>query len=127
MTIGDFLRKDRESKCLTQEEYSKLIGISRSTLASLETNSRLPSKSNSRKLVSYFKKPLSELIGDEKISKLSNLETTNLLIDSLIDKGQIISENIDDKVKSLIWESLTLEIQLKLKLKNSKNKRDLKL
>nr|DAN99203.1 MAG TPA: Protein of unknown function (DUF3489) [Caudoviricetes sp.] len=33
MTLGFFLKKDREDKCLTQEEYSKAIGISRSTLA----------------------------------------------------------------------------------------------
>lgn len=122
MTIGDFLKKDRETKCLTQEEYSKLIGISRSTLASLETGNRLPSKVNARKLVDYFQKPLSELIGEEKICKLSNLETTNLLIDSLIDKGQITSENLDDKIKSLIWESLSLEIQLKLKIAKTKKR-----
>ena len=119
MTLGSFLKTDRENKCLTQEEYSNAIGISRSTLASLETGNRMPSKSNAKKLVDYFKKPLSELIGEEKISRLSSLETTNLLIDSLIDKGQITNENIDDKVKSLIWESLTLEIQLKLKIKNN--------
>lgn len=119
MTLANFLKSDRESKCLTQEEYSKVIGISRSTLASLETGNRMPSKSNAKKLVKYFQKPLSELIGEEKFSNLSNLETTNLLIDSLIDKGQIINENIDDKIKSLIWESLNLEIQLKLKIKNN--------
>lgn len=120
MTLGDFLKTDRENKCLTQEQYSNIIGISRSTLASLETGDRMPSKANAKKLVEYFKKPISELIGEEKVSQLSNLETTNLLIDSLIDKEQITSENIDDKVKSLIWESLSLEIQLKLKLKNKK-------
>ena len=27
-------------------------------------------------------------------------------------------KDIDDKIKSLIWESLNLEIQLKLKIKN---------
>lgn len=120
MTLGDFLKTDRENKCLTQEQYSNIIGISRSTLASLETGDRMPSKANAKKLVEYFKKPISELIGEEKVSQLSNLETTNLLIDSLIDKEQITSENIDDKVKSLIWESLSLEIQLKLKVKNKK-------
>lgn len=116
MELGKFLKSDRESKCMTQEEYSNAIGISRSTLASLETG-RTPSKANSKKLVAYFNKPLDELIGGEKITKLSNLETTNLLINSLIDQGLIKNENIDPKVKSLIWESLSLEIQLKLNLK----------
>lgn len=125
MTLGFFLKKDREDKCLTQEEYSKAIGISRSTLASLETGSRMPSKSNAKKLVEYFQKPLSELIGEEKISKLSSLETTNLLIDSLINNEQITNENIDDKIKSLIWESLNLEIQLKLKIKNQNKQKEI--
>lgn len=116
MTLAKFLKNDRKSKCLTQEEYSKLIGITRSTLASLETGTRMPSRANAKKLVTYFKRPLSELIGEEKISSLSNLETTNLLIDSFISKGQITNEKIDDKIKNLIWESLLLEIQLKLNL-----------
>lgn len=120
MSLAKFLKTDRESKCLTQEEYSKLVGISRSTLASLETGSRMPSKANSKKLVEYFKKPLAELIGEETVLTLSNLQTTNLLIDSLIEQGQIRDENIDEKIKSLIWESLSLEIQLKLQLKNKK-------
>lgn len=51
MTLGSFLKTDRENKCLTQEEYSNAIGISRSTLASLETGNRMPSKSNAKKLV----------------------------------------------------------------------------
>ena len=120
MSLAKFLKTDRESKCMTQEEYSKAVGISRSTLASLETGTRMPSKANSKKLVEYFRKPLADLIGEETISKLSTLETTNLLIDSLIEKGQIKDENIDDKIKSLIWESLSLEIQLKLQMKKSK-------
>lgn len=120
MSLAKFLKTDRESKCMTQEEYSKAIGISRSTLASLETGTRMPSKANSKKLVEYFRKPLADLVGEETISKLSTLETTNLLIDSLIEKSQIKDENIDDKIKSLIWESLSLEIQLKLQIKKSK-------
>lgn len=120
MELSEFLKKDRESKCLTQAQYSKEIGISRSTLASLETDNRAPSKANAKKLVEYFKKPLDELLGKEKINRLATLETTNLLIDSLIDKGQITDEEINDKVKTLIWESLSLEISLKLKLKEEK-------
>ena len=99
MELSEFLKKDRESKFMTQEQYSKEIGISRSTLASLETDNRTPSKANAKKLVEYFKKPLDELLGTEKINRMSTLETTNLLIDSLIANGQITNENIDNKVK----------------------------
>lgn len=122
MELSEFLKKDRESKFMTQEQYSKEIGISRSTLASLETDNRTPSKANAKKLVEYFKKPLDELLGTEKINRLATLETTNLLIDSLIANAQITNENIDNKVKTLIWESLSLEISLKLKIKEQKEK-----
>ena len=114
MELSEFLKRDRESKFMTQEQYSKEIGISRSTLASLETDNRTPSKANAKKLVEYFKKPLDELLGTEKINRLATLETTNLLIDSLIANDQITNENIDNKVKTLIWESLSLEILIKL-------------
>lgn len=122
MELSEFLKRDRESKFMTQEQYSKEIGISRSTLASLETDNRTPSKANAKKLVEYFKKPLDELLGTEKINRLATLETTNLLIDSLIANDQITNENIDNKVKTLIWESLSLEISLKLKIKEQKEK-----
>ena len=120
MELSEFLKRDRESKFMTQEQYSKEIGISRSTLASLETDNRTPSKANAKKLVEYFKKPLDELLGTEKINRLATLETTNSLIDSLIANDQITNENIDNKVKTLIWESLSLEISLKLKIKGEK-------
>lgn len=122
MELSEFLKRDRESKFMTQEQYSKEIGISRSTLASLETDNRTPSKANAKKLVEYFKKPLDELLGTEKINRLATLETTSLLIDSLIANDQITNENIDNKVKTLIWESLSLEISLKLKIKEQKEK-----
>lgn len=125
MELSEFLKKDRESKFMTQEQYSKEIGISRSTLASLETDNRTPSKANAKKLVEYFKKPLDELLGTEKINRMSTLETTNLLIDSLIANGQITNENIDNKVKTLIWESLSLEISLKLKIKEQKKEKEI--
>ena len=125
MELSEFLKKDRESKFMTQEQYSKEIGISRSTLASLETDNRTPSKANAKKLVEYFKKPLDELLGTEKINRMSTLETTNLLINSLIANGQITNENIDNKVKTLIWESLSLEISLKLKIKEQKKEKEI--
>ena len=43
-----------------------------------------------------------------------------IVIPADIDESSIKDENIDDKIKSLIWESLSLEIQLKLQMKKSK-------
>ena len=112
MNLSDFLKKDRENQGLTQSEYAKLLGINRGTLSHLETN-RLPSPKTSKKLVSYFNKPLSELLGEQKIATILNLETTNMLIDSFIKKGEIKKGFISEKAKKAIWSTLELEIDLK--------------
>ncbi len=36
MNLGNILKEDRKNKEMTQEEYAKLIGITRSTLSHLE-------------------------------------------------------------------------------------------
>ncbi|EPY2295874.1 helix-turn-helix transcriptional regulator [Clostridium sporogenes] len=116
MNLGNILKEDRKNKEMTQEEYAKLIDITRSTLSHLERG-RIPSIETSKKLTKYFGKPISELIGNEKIQKLSTLETTNMVIDSLIKKGQIKKDApISEEVKKLIWTSLDLEIKLKLQM-----------
>ncbi|APH22706.1 helix-turn-helix transcriptional regulator [Clostridium botulinum] len=115
MNLGNILKEDRKNKEMTQEEYAKLIGITRSTLSHLERG-RIPSIETSKKLTKYFGRPISELIGNDKVKKLSTLETTNMVIDSLIKKGQIKEVPISDEVKQLIWTSLELEIKLKLQM-----------
>nr|DAK04182.1 MAG TPA: Helix-turn-helix XRE-family like protein [Caudoviricetes sp.] len=115
MSLKDVLKNDRKQKEMTQEEYAKLIGITRGTLSHLERG-REPSIDTSKKLSQYFGKPITELIGNKKIKKLSTLETTNMLIDSLINRGQIKDVPISDEVKQLIWTSLELEIKLKLQM-----------
>ena len=118
MLLKDLLKEDRKLKGLTQEKYAKEIGISRGTLSNLELG-REPSSENLKKVSEYLNKPIDELIGDKKIKKLSELETTNFLIDSLIGKNQIKKdEHISEEVKNLIWSSLELEIKLKLELLN---------
>ncbi|KOY64158.1 helix-turn-helix transcriptional regulator [Clostridium sporogenes] len=116
MELKDVLKNDRKQKEMTQEQYAELVGITRGTLSHLERG-REPSIDTSKKLTKYFGKPISELIGNEKVQKLSTLETTNMVIDSLIKKGQIKKDApISEEVKKLIWTSLDLEIKLKLQM-----------
>lgn len=119
MDLKDFLKKDRESKGLSQTSYAKILGIARGTLAHLEQG-RTPSPSTTRSLIKHFGKPLDELLGKEKINKLSTLETTNMLIDRLIQQGEIKEDFISKNAKVLIENSLKLEIDLKLKMMKSK-------
>lgn len=119
MELKDFLKQERENKGLSQTDYAKNIGVARGTLAHLEQG-RPPSPATIRCIVKYFGKPLNEILGESKINKLSTLETTNMLIDSLIEKGEIKEGYISENAKVLIQNSLKLEIDLKIKMMKSK-------
>lgn len=118
MELKEKLREDRMDKGMTQEEYAKLLNITRGTLSHLEKG-RTPSADTAKKISAYFNKPISELLGAQKIKKLAALETTNIVIDSLIEKGEITKEMTTDEAKKLIWASLELEIKLKLEMREN--------
>lgn len=60
--IGDFLKKIRAEKNLTQSEIAKLLGINRSTYANYEQNLREPNLSTLSSLCRVFDVDLNELI-----------------------------------------------------------------
>lgn len=113
MTLADFLKETRKKEHLTQEEFAKRINITRGTLSHLERG-RPPSLETSKKLEEYFKSPISNIIGNDKIKNLSTLETTNMLIDLLIKNGEITKDHISDYAKKSIWDNIQIEIALKL-------------
>lgn len=116
MNLSNFLKEARKKEHLTQEEFAKKINITRGTLSHLERG-RPPSLETSKKLEEYFKSPISSIIGNDKIKHLSSLETTNMLIDLLIDNGEIAENYISDYAKKSIWDNIQIEIALKLKQK----------
>ncbi|OPX47930.1 helix-turn-helix transcriptional regulator [Clostridium thermobutyricum] len=116
MNLSNFLKEARKKEHLTQEEFAKKINITRGTLSHLERG-RPPSLETSKKLEEYFKSPISSIIGDDKIKHLSSLETTNMLIDLLINNGEIAEDYISDYAKKSIWDNIQIEIALKLKQK----------
>ena len=118
MELKDRLKSDRKNKCMTQEEYAKVLNITRGTLSHLEKG-RTPSAETAKKISAHFGKPISELLGEKKIQKMSELETTNMLIDKLINTGDITLDNISNEAKKMIWASLELEIKLKLKMREN--------
>ena len=116
MELKDLLKNERISKGLTQEDFAKVLSITRGTLSHLEIG-RIPSADTAKKLSTYFNKPINELLGNRIINKLANLDTTNLVINNLIEENEINENFISDEAKKLIWTSLELEIKLKLKLR----------
>jgi len=118
MELKDRLREDRINKGMTQEEYAKLLDITRGTLSHLEKG-RTPSAETAKKISAYFNKPINELLGVQRIEKLAALETTNMVINSLIERGEITKETTTEEAKKLIWASLELEIKLKLEMREN--------
>lgn len=117
MDLATLLKETRKSKHLTQDQFSKQLNITRGTLSHLERG-RSPSIDTSKKLEVYFNKPISELIGQNKIEQLSSLETTNMLIDLLIKDGEIKDDGtISDYAQRSIWDNIKIEIALKLEQK----------
>lgn len=75
--LGERLKKLRDRTGLNQEEFSKIIGISRGTYAHYETNKRLPSYDILEKIAKYHEVSLDYLItgkNEEENLHFFNLE-----------------------------------------------------
>ena len=55
------LRADREFKELTQEQLSKMVGVSRQTINSIEHNKYIPSTLVSLKIAKVFKRKVDDI------------------------------------------------------------------
>lgn len=62
-TIGERIKDLREKKDLTQIELSKKLGISRSTIASWESNRRVPELGTAKILADFFDVSVDFLLG----------------------------------------------------------------
>lgn len=120
MELKDKLREDRRNKGMTQEEYAKALNITRGTLSHLEKG-RTPSADTMKKISQYFNIPISKLLGNEKVQKMSELETTNMIIDNYIESGEIREDYISREARETIKNTLKLEIKLKLEMKKKRN------
>lgn len=71
------IKKHRKRKGVTQEEMSKSIGISRSSLSRIETSSYSPSAKTMHKISDYLNVPIGEIFFNPNVSKNStkNLES----------------------------------------------------
>ncbi|WP_375581437.1 helix-turn-helix transcriptional regulator [Marivirga tractuosa] len=55
------LRVERAIKNITQEELAKIVGVSRQTINSIESNKYVLSTVLALKISEYFKKPVNEI------------------------------------------------------------------
>lgn len=63
--LGNTLKSLRTNKGLTQSEFSKAIGISRSVIGMIETTNRGTSQNNLRKIADFFNVSIDYLLNDD--------------------------------------------------------------
>lgn len=66
MTIGNYIKKMRLAKNITQEDLAKAVLVSRQTIVAIEKGNYIPSLLLAIQLASYFKMPVEKLFFTEK-------------------------------------------------------------
>lgn len=65
--LGDIIKKERISKDITQQELSKILEVSTSTIGMYEQNRRSPDNETLTKLAKYFNVSTDYLLGNSDI------------------------------------------------------------
>ena len=114
--LKDKVKESRKEMGLTQIEFAKLLGISRSNLGDLENGKNKGGNiSLIKKLSEVTKKNISYFLSSDDDIKLNQYEILDNAIDMLINKGAISkSGKVDSKYKKILFEILEQEIALKL-------------
>lgn len=68
-TLGCVIKNARETHGITQEDFSKAIGVSRSSVGMYETDKREPKLSTLKRISEVLAVPLDALIGGVPSSK----------------------------------------------------------
>lgn len=117
---GKILKQLRTNAHLTQEELSKKIEVSPSTIRMIELEKRKGSDTVVTKIANYFNVSLDYLNGREVKYKTKS-ELVDEFIDSLIDEGIITDPNdIDEDTTDMILNAVKAQIALKFKKHNKK-------
>lgn len=120
MSIGENIKKIRKENGLTQAEFSKKIGISRTYLSDLENNRKSPSVETLDKMAEKLGVSTTYLINGDKYALLYNqdieaidfkrIKSLNKSLTSIVIKNKITSEEVpeifDDNGKVLIDQQL---------------------
>lgn len=64
--LGERLRAFRQRQRMTQEDFSKTVGVSRQTIARWENNERVPDALMVKKLAKVFRITADELLGKDE-------------------------------------------------------------
>ena len=96
MVVGENIKRIRTNKCLTQEEFAKEVGISRSYLGDLENNRKSPTVETLEKISSKMETSVVYLIGGNAMN--------NKAIDFLMEYGFKLMTNVKGEKKTVYIE-----------------------
>lgn len=115
--IGEKIKKVRKEMDLSQDDFSKLLGISRSNLRDLESGKNKGSNIKIlAKLAEISGKNLTYFTDDEL--NIQQYDILDGFIEMMINRNLIDKDgNISDMLKDLIIDVVKQEIKLKLKKK----------
>lgn len=104
--LGNKIKLLRKKAGLTQSEFSKAIGISRSTLGMIETTDRGTTRNNLLKIANFFNVSIDYLLSDdENITKSKTVKNeTNLKEIKLIKEFKKLNEKGKDEAIKRIKE-----------------------
>ena len=103
--VGDFIRKKRKDKNLTQKELAKELGVSDKAISKWERGICCPDISLLKELSSILGVSVNELLSGEDIEKLEKEKTDDVLVDSV---KQYTSIEKKKKKKLLIFTCVLL-------------------
>lgn len=121
--LKDKVKQTRKEMNLTQQEFAKLLGISRGNLGDLENGKNKGGNlSLIRKLSEVTGKEISYFLNSDDDIIINQYEVLDNAINMLIKKGAISEDGkVLPKYKNILFEILEQEIALKLERIN-KNK-----
>jgi transcriptional regulator with XRE-family HTH domain len=101
MSFGKTLKELRESKGLTQEEFSKIISAGQSTVGMYETDKRKPDIDTIKQFAAFFGVTTDYLLGQHDITSNDNdPEIAELLKNNGIEKARLVKEITLDELKT---------------------------
>ena len=86
--IGDFIRKLREEKDISQQKLADMIPVDRSVLSKWERGVVIPPIDKMKKLCDFFDITLDELISGERVNRKNKAEQQTKLFEFITDKDR---------------------------------------
>lgn len=118
--LKDKIKQARKEMNLTQQEFAKLLGISRGNLGDLENGKNKGGNlSLIRKISEVTGKEISYFITHESEFPINQYEVLDNAINMLIEKGAVSKDGkVLPRYKNILFEILEQEIALKLERRN---------